>query len=556
MESPIQHPSAAALQSFGLGLLDNAAAEALLSHLSDCADCRDKVASQPGDSFLASLRAAHGPPSNTPAPAKTPPISIVPPATSSSASIPGLPRELAEHPKYRIERELGRGGMGVVYLARDTILDRFVVLKIVAGVHLERPGVLRRFLEEIRSAARLDHPNVVKALAGDPIGNQLVFVMEFVDGIDLHRLVKERGPLRVNEACNYACQTALGLQHAHEKGMVHRDVKPHNLMLTRGKVRQVKILDFGLAKATSEKGEELGLTADGQMVGTPDYIAPEQATDAAAATIRADIYSLGCTLYYLLTGEPPFRAKTAYEVVLAHKSAEIPQLDKVRADVPPELAMVVAKLMSKDPSDRYQTPAEVAHALRPFFKPRSGVKVATRVPTPPPPPETMSAADSSQVQVYNPDVIPPPRRAVSNEDESDSVRPHNFQSTTLYVGSASLEFAGRRRKSAVALIVVCLLIMIVAGLVTLFVLVANTKQPGKGRAGGSSIGLSQGKFLPPAETVAVKDQKDTRQLGFAENASARASALAVAPGALANQSHSYPTPEPATSGRISMAVGH
>ena len=182
-------------------------------------------------------------------------------------------------------------------------------------------------------------------------------------------MVKSRGPLPVVHACYFIYQAALGLQHAHERGMVHRDIKPANLIFAReGKKGVVKVLDFGLAKVTSEGQADSGLTREGQMLGTPDYIAPEQIRDAQSADIRADIYSLGCTFYYLLTGGPPFRGDHLWDLYQAHFSMEAGPLNLVRPEVPVELAAVVAKMMAKEPRRRFQTPGEVAQALTPFFK--------------------------------------------------------------------------------------------------------------------------------------------------------------------------------------------
>jgi uncharacterized protein (TIGR03000 family) len=211
---------------------------------------------------------------------------------------------------------------------------------------------------------------VVTAYSVLEAGGLLALAMEYVPGQNLYELVKARGPLPVANACYYAQQAALGLQHAYEKGMVHRDIKPHNLILAReGRRHLVKVLDFGLAKATREGVPDSGLTGAGQVLGTPDFMAPEQTVNAAGADIRADIYGLGCTLYFLLTGSPPFQGRSLYEVFQAHHTAEARPLDEARPGVPRELAAVVARMMAKDPSDRYQTPAEVARALAPFFKP-------------------------------------------------------------------------------------------------------------------------------------------------------------------------------------------
>jgi serine/threonine protein kinase len=225
---------------------------------------------------------------------------------------PSVPPELRDHEQYEVLRELGRGGMGVVYLARNRLMNRPEVLKVVNPQLLHEPGAAERFLREIQSAARLGHPNIVTAYAALQVGALLVLAMEYVEGEDLARLVRAGGPLPVANACAYACQAALGLQHAFERGLVHRDIKPHNLILARhGKQQLIKILDFGLAKATREKGATgHGLTRSGVILGTPEYMAPEQTLDAARADIRADLYSLGCTLYFLLTG-PRLSRQTA-----------------------------------------------------------------------------------------------------------------------------------------------------------------------------------------------------------------------------------------------------
>jgi serine/threonine protein kinase len=379
--TPATHPSADTLQSFGLGKLDDAAAEEILRHLENCPDCHKQVAALSGDSFLDKLRDAHGR-SGTPAPDKS--LSGIAKSLQATrqpqnppAAIPDLPVELVNNAQYEVVRELGRGGMGVVYLARNVMLDRPEVLKVVSKALLKKPGAEERFLREMRSAAKLSHDNVVKAYSALSLGELLVFAMEYVEGQDLAQLVKQQGPLPVTNACFYAHQAAMGLQHAHEHGMIHRDIKPHNLILARqGKKHIVKVLDFGLAKATREGDADTDLTGAGKMMGTPDYIAPEQTLDAASADIRADIYSLGCTLYFLLTGAPPFKGKSLYEVLQGHMSMDAKPLDKVRVEVPAGLSAVVAKMMAKEPGQRYQKPVEVAQALAPFVK--AGVKA---VPT-------------------------------------------------------------------------------------------------------------------------------------------------------------------------------
>jgi tRNA A-37 threonylcarbamoyl transferase component Bud32 len=271
-----------------------------------------------------------------------------------------------EFGRYRVLRELGRGGMGVVYQARHTVMNRQVVIKVVNKALLDNPDAMERFRREVQAAAQLSHPNIVTAYDAEQAGDTHFLVMEFVPGQSLAEVLHKKGPLPVVHACHYVRQAALGLQHAHERGMVHRDIKPHNLMLTpKG---QVKVLDFGLAKVVSEGRPKQTLTALNSYMGTPEYTAPEQATDARSADIRADLYSLGCTLYCLLAGHPPFREETAVKAILAHLEQEPRPLPELRPDVPAALWAVVARLLAKDPARRYQTPGEVARALAPFCK--------------------------------------------------------------------------------------------------------------------------------------------------------------------------------------------
>ena len=305
---PMTHPSAATLRAFGLGkLADGAVEDSVLLHLETCAECRGQIAALSGDSFLERLREARWG-TNAPSPTSEPadPVGTV----RAAAAVSTMPPELRDHLQYEVQQELGHGGMGTVYLARNKMMDRLEVLKVVNEAMLDRPGAAERFLREIRSAAKLNHPNVVTAYNALQVGDLLVFAMEYVPGKDLVQVVNAQGgALPVINACYYIQQAALGLQSAFEKGMVHRDIKPGNLILARdGKKHVLKILDFGLAKACSEQAAEQDLTGTGQMLGTPDYMAPEQWRDAARADIRADIYSLGCTLYFLLAGQPPFRA--------------------------------------------------------------------------------------------------------------------------------------------------------------------------------------------------------------------------------------------------------
>jgi hypothetical protein len=282
-------------------------------------------------------------------------------------AVTDLPPELANHPKFRIVRELGRGGMGVIYLAEHRVMDKPVALKVISPAVLDNPTAVARFLAEVRAAGRLDHQNIARAYDADRAGDLHFLVMEYIEGISLAQLLEQRGPLPIPNACHYVRQAALGLHHAFEQDMVHRDVKPQNLMLTpRG---LVKVLDFGLARLRGERHESTRLTQMESFMGTPEYVAPEQATDARKADTRSDIYSLGCTLYALLTGRPPFVGDTVVQVVLAHVENQPRPLHERRPDVPRELSAVVAKMLAKDPAKRYQRPIDAAQALAPFVQP-------------------------------------------------------------------------------------------------------------------------------------------------------------------------------------------
>jgi hypothetical protein len=275
---------------------------------------------------------------------------------------------------YALLEPLGEGGMGEVFKARHLNLGRVAALKVLRPDLLRRPNALRRFRREVRAAARLAHPNVVRAYDAGESGGRPFLVMEYVEGVDLARLVHESGPLEVAQACEYVRQSALGLQHAHAHGLVHRDVKPSNLLLTPDGV--VKLLDLGLARlsrpAAGERSGD-GITRDGVTVGTPDFLAPEQARASRAADARADLYALGCTLYFLLTGPVPFPGVSVGEKLLRHQTAEPEPLERLRPEVPPAVVAVVRKLMAKEPADRYQTSAELADALARWEEPAAKV---------------------------------------------------------------------------------------------------------------------------------------------------------------------------------------
>jgi serine/threonine-protein kinase len=262
---------------------------------------------------------------------------------------------------YLLLERLGQGGMGQVFKARRRPLDRLVALKLLRTDRLATDEILTRFRREMEVAARLEHPNIVRALDAGEIDGTLYFAMEYLEGADLAHLVGSKGPLPVEEASDYVRQAALALQHAHERGLVHRDIKPANLFLT-SRDRVVKLLDLGLARADSTV-EGGTLTQTGSVVGTPDYISPEQARNSHDVDIRADLYSLGCTLYFLLTGQPPFPGGTLTEKLLKHQLDPAPRVRQLRPEVSPALDAVVYRLMAKRPPDRFATPAELVSTL-------------------------------------------------------------------------------------------------------------------------------------------------------------------------------------------------
>jgi hypothetical protein len=368
------HPTPEALTAYGLGKLTDPETEVVARHLSTCADCRRLVEGLPADSLVGLVRSTKQAtvlPAADPAHAPTGPglgqSQLRSPAEPPLPPPADLPPELADHPRYRILRVLGRGGMGVVYEAEHRHMGRKVALKVVSQALVDRPEAVERFNREVHAAAQLIHPNIVTAFDAEQAGSLHLLVMEYVPGQSLAQVVEKKGPLPVVHACHFVRQAALGLQHASEQGMVHRDLKPHNLMVTpKG---QVKILDFGLARLAAEKTVRPGLTAEDALMGTPEYLAPEQALDARQADVRADIYSLGCTLYCLLAGQPPFPDGTAMQKIMAHLEKQPRPLAEVRAEVPADLWAVVERMLAKDPTARYQKPVEVAQALLPFIKP-------------------------------------------------------------------------------------------------------------------------------------------------------------------------------------------
>jgi serine/threonine protein kinase len=318
---------------------------------------------------------------------------------SAAGGLPtSVPAGLAHHHRYRILDLIETGGMGTVLRAQHLFLRRLVALKIINKSLVQNWKMRERFFTEMQAAAQLCHPNIVAVYDADVVGDTSFLVMELVDGVPLHKVVMHHGPLPIRQACEYVQQTAAGMQHALDCSIVHRDIKPNNLMLTpEGKV---KILDFGLARYLTEMADDdssfelpAGSTdfviADAEeeeasntpplprtvrisrrltsrCMGTPDFVAPEMARDPIQADVRADIYSLGCTLYFLLTGQVPFPDGGTQDKMRAHSSKTPTPLRELRPEIPERLAAAVDRMMAKSPEDRYPTPADVIKALQPF----------------------------------------------------------------------------------------------------------------------------------------------------------------------------------------------
>jgi serine/threonine protein kinase len=300
--------------------------------------------------------------------------------------------------QYKVLDQIGRGGMGRVFKAEHRTMGRIVALKVLAPDALQTDRAQELFLHEVKAISRLVHPNIVTAFDANQLGGRYFLVLEYVDGPNLDQLVRQQGPLPVGRACDYVRQVALGLHCAHSQGMVHRDIKPANILVQRHGLDDaspglVKISDFGLARLHRPEAEAVDglgtiLTKENSVLGTPDYLSPEQARSLHNTDIRSDLYSLGCTFYYLLTGAVPFPGGSMVDKMIRHGTEPPRPIQEFRSDCPPVICAIVERLMAKRPEDRFQTPAELAAALEPF---------AVSGPTPwaPPRPASSPLMDSS-----------------------------------------------------------------------------------------------------------------------------------------------------------------
>jgi serine/threonine protein kinase len=300
----------------------------------------------------------------------------------------GHAQSLAMGPYVLLER-IGEGGVGQVYKARHKHMQRLVAIKVIRKDLISDQEIIGRFYREIHAISQLIHPNIILAFDAGPTGRTHFFVMEYVEGLDFGKLIKKAGRLPVEQACDYIRQAALGLDHIHERGLVHRDIKPTNLLVTGlatpGEPTAapvpaatgtkppafpwglVKLLDLGLARLGdpingAAPGSPLTM-AGGALRGTADYLSPEQAIDFHKADIRSDIYSLGCTFYFLLSGQPPFEGGTLAQKLMKHQREEPKKIEELRPEVPHKVAEILRQMLAKRPKERFQTPGEIAEAL-------------------------------------------------------------------------------------------------------------------------------------------------------------------------------------------------
>ncbi len=373
-------PEITRLHDYALGKLTEQESDEIFGHLSNCQLCQKCLEdSDPAqDSFLAHLQdvSAADPLSAESAfgrattRAKDPTFLLELPGSTSNAGSIGWQREVGSAPlpaiigEYQIDRLLGQGGMGVVYLGHHTKLGRAVALKVLAGHRLADPDMHERFASEMRAVGKLSHPNIVVAHDAREIDGMAVLVTEYIDGLTVGDILKRVGRLSLPNAAKIAHDVASALSAIDQASLIHRDIKPSNIMVSR--CGQVKLLDLGLARLQSNDDLTLERTVTGRALGTVDYIAPEQITHGRQVDIRADIYSLGCTLFKLLTGHGVFyqtQTMTIYSKMMAHVETPPPSLAQFIASAPEDLITLVNKMLEKDPNRRPQTPEEVVQRL-------------------------------------------------------------------------------------------------------------------------------------------------------------------------------------------------
>lgn len=281
--------------------------------------------------------------------------------------------------KFKLLERVGVGGMGQVFLCEHMFMKKRVAVKVLPPAKADQPAALGRFYREARAAGSLDHPNIVRTHDIDQDGNLHFIVMDYIDGPNLLDVVKKFGAMDVSRAVSYIRQAAQGLDYAFRNHLIHRDIKPGNILIDRKGV--ARILDMGLARFINDHGDQLTIKYDDKIVlGTADYVAPEQVANSHSVDIRADIYALGATLYFMLAGHPPFPTGTVSQKLLWHRTKDATPIRQIRPDVPEGLAVVIGKMMAKDPKARYQTPAQVAAELEQYVTGPVALPTAEEMP--------------------------------------------------------------------------------------------------------------------------------------------------------------------------------
>lgn len=366
--------------------------------------------------------------------------------------------------KYRLLQKLGQGGMGEVFLAQHATMERRVAIKVIAR---DLPAeALQRFLLEVRTIAVLDHPNIVHAYNVDVENDRYYLVMEYVEGADLEQLIQRQGPLAWQKAVDIIRQTAAGLGHAHEQGIVHRDIKPANLMVTPQGL--VKILDLGLARLQGSKSASD--SGPSRILGSVDYMAPEVALDPESADPRSDIYSLGCVLFFLLTGKPPFAGGTLSERIVKHQKAPPPDVRALRPEVPARLSAIIQKMLAKAPAHRFQSTDELITELRQCEEAPAKVLVRAKAIA-----EENETTDTARVEKETASIVPvqtgnfPARKKTSRDQRSTQAGV-----TDLAAGQkknslvAQILFLSRQRPWLLGFGAAALMVALIAGGIFLF----------------------------------------------------------------------------------------
>jgi len=570
-------PSRDDLLAYHRGELPEELAGRVIAHIASCVQCQAVLETfdDAHDTLVARLRqpAVESPYAAEPhgrelvARAKA----LVPAGGGTGDELPEEPCVLRELGEYQLIEKLGEGGMGAVYKARQTKLKKTVALKVLPKDRMEDQRALARFEREMEAVGAVDHPNIVRAMDAREVDGVHFLVMEYVEGIDLSKLVHRLGPLPVPDACEIIRQAALGLQYAHEHGLIHRDIKPSNLMLSsplfcsgkgeaggwglgaggRGPTPvapmgrrvggegesgasprssaigpqpakpaplaphpsslapTVKILDLGLALFKRQEGP-LGETTDtGQAMGTADYMAPEQFSDSHAVDIRADIYSLGCTLYKLLTGHAPFSGPeytSNMAKMMAHVQEPVPPIADRRDDVPEALAKILDRMLAKTPDERYATPAEVAEALSSLsFGERAGVRGQ------PVPGSDLGALAAGALNSKIETGRPAPSRATTEEFRSSALvgtRPRHLKSPTTTAAPVRRHF--KPWQIAVAMLpFACVALGIVIWINRTRIEVPEGSEVTVGRHGDATVTLPQG--YRTGRPVTIQEDRNSQE---------------------------------------------